>query len=120
MTPEQLQSIAFRWFEAFNTKELDKLLSLYDDEAKHFSPKLKIRHPETNGLVVGKKALYDWWEDAFKRLPSLHYKVTSLTANSDRVFMEYIRQVEGEDDMLVAEVLEVKQGKIIASRVYHG
>lgn len=120
MTPEQLQSIAFRWFEAFNNKELDKLLSLYDDEAKHFSPKLKIRHPETNGLVVGKKALYDWWGDAFKRLPSLHYKVTSLTANSDRVFMEYIRQVEGEDDMLVAEVLEVKQGKIIASRVYHG
>ncbi|WP_313807402.1 nuclear transport factor 2 family protein [Flavobacterium sp.] len=120
MTPENLQSIAFRWFEAFNTKQLEKLLSLYDDEAEHFSPKLKIRQPETNGLVTGKEAMRAWWQDAFDRLPSLHYKVTSLTANGDRVFMEYIRQVEGESDMLVAEVLEVRDGKIIASRVYHG
>jgi ketosteroid isomerase-like protein len=120
MTPENLQSIAFRWFDAFNNKELEKLLSLYDDEAKHFSPKLKIRQPETNGLVIGKQAMREWWQDAFDRLPSLYYKVTSLTANSDRVFMEYVRQVDGEDDMLVAEVLEVRDGKIIASRVYHG
>ena len=120
MTPENLQSIAFRWFDAFNTKELEKLLSLYDDEAQHFSPKLKIHHPETNGLVIGKEALRTWWKEAFDRLPSLHYKVTSLTSNSDRVFMEYIRSVENEDTMLVAEVLEIKEGKIMASRVYHG
>ena len=120
MTSETLQSIAFRWFEAFNTKQLDKLLSLYDDDAKHFSPKLKIHQPETNGLVVGKEAKRAWWQDAFDRLPGLHYKVTSLTANTDRIFMEYIRQVNGEEDMLVAEVLDVKNGKIIASRVYHG
>ncbi len=120
MTPEKLQSIAFRWFETFNNKELEKLLALYDDEATHFSPKLKIHKPQTNGLVVGKEAMRSWWQDAFDRLPSLHYKVKSLTANSDRVFMEYIRQVANEDDMLVAEVLEVKNEKIISSRVYHG
>jgi ketosteroid isomerase-like protein len=120
MTPEKLQSIAFKWFETFNNKELEKLLSLYDDEAVHFSPKLKIHQPETNGFVTGKQALRDWWQDAFDRLPSLNYKVKSLTANGDRVFMEYIRTVNGEDDMLVAEVLDIKENKIIASRVYHG
>ena len=120
MNPEQLQSIAFRWFAAFNAHNLEQLLSLYDDDAEHFSPKLKIRKPETNGYVSGKTALREWWQDAFDRLPTLHYKVTTLTANSDRVFMEYIRQVNGEEDMLISEVLEVKDGKIIASRVYHG
>ena len=108
------------WLEAFNAHNLEKLLSLYDDEAEHFSPKLKIRHPETNGLVTGKEALRSWWKEAFERLPGLHYKVTSLTSNSDRVFMEYIRNVENEETMPVAEVLEIKDGKIIASRVYHG
>jgi hypothetical protein len=34
--------------------------------------------------------------------------------------MEYIRTVENEADMLVAEVLEIKENRIIASRVYHG
>lgn len=118
--PNQLQQIAIRWFDAFNAKKLDNLLALYDDEAQHFSPKLKIRQPETNGLIIGKEAMRVWWQDAFDRLPSLHYKVKTLTANTDRVFMEYIRQVENEDDMLVAEVLEIKEGKIIFSRVYHG
>jgi ketosteroid isomerase-like protein len=120
MTPENLQSIAFKWFDAFNNHNLEQLLSLYDDDAEHYSPKLKIRKPETQGMIIGKPALREWWRDAFDRLPSLNYKVTSLTANGDRVFMEYIRSVDGEENMLVAEVLIVKEGKIIASRVYHG
>jgi ketosteroid isomerase-like protein len=120
MTPENLQSIAFKWFDAFNNHNLETLLSLYDDDAEHYSPKLKIRKPETQGMIIGKQALREWWQDAFDRLPSLNYKVTTLTANGDRVFMEYIRSVEGEENMFVAEVLIVKEGKIIASRVYHG
>jgi len=120
MNPESLQSIAFRWFEAFNAKQLDKLLSLYEENAEHYSQKLKIRQPETNGLVIGVEAMRVWWQDAFERLPSLKYELTSLTANSDRVFMEYVRKVEGEENMLVAEVLEIRDGKIVKSRVYHG
>ncbi|GEC79802.1 nuclear transport factor 2 family protein [Flavobacterium aquatile] len=112
-------SIAHSWFEAFNAHNLEKLLSLYDDEAQHFSPKLKVRHPETKGLIIGKNALRTWWQEAFDRLPTLNYKVTSITSSPDRVFMEYVRTVEGEDEMLVAEVLEIKEEKIIASRVYH-
>jgi ketosteroid isomerase-like protein len=116
----QLQQIAIRWFDAFNTKNLENLLALYDEDAQHFSPKLKIRQPETNGLIIVKEAMRVWWQDAFDSLPTLHYKVTSLTANTDRVFMEYTRQVLGEADMLVAEVLDIKDGKIVFSRVYHG
>jgi len=120
MATEKNLSIAHLWFESFNAHNLEKLLSLYDDDATHFSPKLKIRHPETNGLITGKVALRTWWNEAFEKLPTLQYKVTSLTSNSDSVFMEYIRIVENEENMLVAEVLEIKEGKIIASRVYHG
>jgi len=80
----------------------------------------EIKKPETNGLVKGNKALHDWWQEAFEQLPTLHYKVTSLTANENRVFMEYVRSVQGESDMLVAEVLEIKEDKIVFSRVYHG
>ena len=120
MTTTKNLSIAHKWLETFNNHNLEQLLSLYDEEAEHFSPKLKIKKPETNGLVKGKKSLYEWWQEAFEQLPSLHYKVTSLTANGDRVFMEYIRTVDGEKDMLVAEVLEIKEEKIVFSRVYHG
>ncbi|MEP7262986.1 MAG: nuclear transport factor 2 family protein [Bacteroidota bacterium] len=111
--------IALLWLQAFNNHNLENLLSLYDDNAEHFSPKLKIRHPETHGLIKGKNALRSWWQDAFERIPELEYIEQTITADQQRVFMEYTRKAPGDADMNVAEVLVIKEGKIIASRVYH-
>lgn len=55
MDSQDLNAIAHRWFDAFNKHDLEQLLVLYHHEAEHFSPKLKVRHPETNGLIRGKK-----------------------------------------------------------------
>lgn len=112
--------IAKKWLQAFNQHNLENLLSLYDDNAVHFSPKLKIRRPETNGFITGKTAMRNWWQDAFERIPDLIYLEKTITSNNNRVFMEYTRIVKGEEDMNVAEVLDIKNGLIISSRVYHG
>ena len=120
MNTEHLHFIAAQWFAAFNDHDLERLLSLYAEDAVHYSPKLKIRKPETNGWVKGKKELKEWWKDAFERLPTLKYEVIHLTAETDRVFMEYIRHVKDEEDLLVGEVLQIEDNLIIASRVYHG
>ena len=53
-------------------------------------------------------------------MPDLVFREVTITANEERVFMEYIRIVPGEYDMKVAEVLEIKTALIKASRVYHG
>src|SRR2546421_6301542 len=118
MTSSQLNEIAHRWFAAFNDHRLEQLLSLYNDHAEHFSLKLKVRHPETNGLIKGKAALRAWWQDAFDRLPSLHYEIIRLTPFEDRVFMEYVRQVNDEADLVVGEMLEIQDGLIIKSTVF--
>src|SRR3954466_3245951 len=112
--------IAMRWFDAFNRHHLEDLLSLYDTNARHYSPKLKVRRPESQGWVTGKDQLRSWWKDSFERLPTLHYELLKLTADEDQVFMEYLRQVEGEEELRVGEVLEIANGLIIGSRVYHG
>ena len=120
MTPAENKDIAHKWFKAFNEHHLENLLALYDDEAQHYSPKLKVRMPETRGFVKGKEALRNWWQDAFDRLPSLKYEVVKLTADEEQVFMEYTRFVDGEEPLSVGEVLQIEGGRIVASRVYHG
>lgn len=120
MKAEDNKQIAIKWFEAFNTHDLEKLLALYDEDAQHYSPKLKVRQPETRGFISGKDMLRAWWADAFKRLPSLKYEVVRLTADDQQVFMEYTRFADNEEPMSVGEVLEIENGKIVASRVYHG
>lgn len=119
MSIEELSKIAHQWFDAFNQHDLEKLLRLYDENAEHYSPKLKVRQPTSNGLIKGKSALRVWWRDAFDRLPCLHYEVVRLTPYKDRVFMEYIRHVEGEEDLQVGEMLEIQDEKIVRSSVFH-
>jgi ketosteroid isomerase-like protein len=113
-------SLAKKWVEAFNTKNLDGLLALYTDDCEHTSPKLRQQNPESQGRVLGKAALYAWWDDAFKRLPGLQYELLSITASADRVFIEYTRHSPAEPPMAIAEVFDIRDGKIRASRVYHG
>lgn len=119
MSTEELHRVAHAWIDAFNAKDLEGLLALYDENAEHFSPKLKVRHPETKGLIKGKKALRTWWRDAFDRLPTLTYQLVRLTAEENRAFMEYIRHVDGEEDLFVGEMLELRDGRIVASAVFH-
>lgn len=119
MNPEALNKIAHQWIDAFNRHDLEGLLTLYDDQAEHYSPKLKMRLPQTNGLIKGKNELRAWWKDSFDRLPSLHYEVIQLTPFQNRIFMEYLRHVMGKDDLRVGEMLEVRNELIVFSRVYH-
>jgi heme-degrading monooxygenase HmoA/ketosteroid isomerase-like protein len=118
--------IAEQWLDRFEARDLDGLLALYADDATHTSPKIRVRHPETGGKLVGKPALRAWWADSFERLPALRYIPTSITADGDRALLEYIRRLPGEDDLPIAEVFDIARGGrgngglIAASRVFHG
>jgi hypothetical protein len=114
------KEIALNWINAFNAHDLERLLSLYAEDAVHFSPKLKIKRPESGGWLTGKPALKDWWSEAFNRIPSLEYQLKNLIVNERQILMEYLRKAEGDADMLVAEVLEIENSLITCSRVYHG
>ena len=114
------ETIANHWMDAFNEHDLEKLLSLYAENARHFSPKLKTRQPATNGWIEGKPTLRTWWADAFDRLPTLQYHLKNLIVNDQQVLMEYERTVEHEPPMMVAEILEIENGLIVKSRLYHG
>ena len=120
MTAERNRAIAEGWLDCFARRDLDGLLALYADDAVHTSPKIRVRHPETGGVLRGKDRMRVWWQDSFDRLPTMRYEPTALTADDRRVVMEYVRHVDGEPELPIAEVLDVEAGRIVASRVFHG
>ena len=120
MTAADNALVARRWIDAFNAHDVPSLVALYDEAATHTSPKIRAMHPDTGGCIRGHAALTAWWEGAIGRLPSLRYELVALTASEERVFLEYVRHVEGEPPMPVGEVFDVRAGRIVASRVYHG
>jgi len=113
------KEIADKWFEAFNRHDLESLLNLYDENAIHFSPKLLMKHPETEGLIKGKSELRKWWKESFENLPTLKYFPELIICEEENVFMKYKRTVEGQNDLVVGETLRIEKGVIVESRVYH-
>jgi limonene-1,2-epoxide hydrolase len=120
VSTDENERVARAWLEAFNAYDVDALVALYAEDATHTSPKIRALHPETGGLLVGRAALAAWWRDSNARLPGLRYQLTAITSDGERAFIEYVRHAPGAAPMPVAEVFEVKGGKIVASRVYHG
>lgn len=108
------------WLAAFNAHDLEGLVALYAEDATHTSPKIRTLHPETGGKLAGRPKIRAWWADALKRLPTLRYEELTVTANDDRVFLEYLRHAPDGPPYPVAEVFDVRGGKIVASRVFHG
>ena len=117
---ENNAQIGRAWLTAFNAKDLERLVGLYADDCTHTSPKLRVQRPESGGKIHGKPALRTWWEDAFRRLPQLRYELQTMTADEQRVVLEYLRHAPGEETLPVAEVFDITAGKIAASRVHHG
>ena len=113
-------ALAHAWIRAFNAHDVPALVALYAPDATHTSPKIRAMHPDTGGQLVGHEALTQWWLDSIQRIAGLQYEPTAFTASADRVFIEYVRHATGQPDMPVAEAFDVRDGKIVASRVYHG
>jgi hypothetical protein len=120
MSAQENLEIARAWMKAFNAHDVDALVALYADDATHTSPKLRALYPDSGGALRSKAALSKWWRDSNARLPNLRYEERALTANDERVFVEYTRHAPNEAPMPVAEVFDVQGGRIVASRVYHG
>ena len=113
-------SIAREWIDAFNSHDVDRLVSLYDENATHTSPKIRALHPETGGKLIGRAQLAEWWRDSNRRIPGLRYQTVHIIADDERVIIEYLRHAPNEAPMPVAEAFDIRDGKIVASRVYHG
>jgi limonene-1,2-epoxide hydrolase len=120
MASDTSLSIGRAWMRAFNAHDVDALVALYAEHGTHTSPKIRALHPDTGGKLVGHAALRAWWSDSITRIPSLRYEATAFTASPERVFVEYVRHADGAEPMPVAEVFDVEDGLIVASRVYHG
>ncbi len=113
-------AIGRAWIEAFNARDLDALIALYADDCTHTSPKLRAQRPDSGGAIHGKDALRAWWADAYQRLPGLRYEAVTVTADASRVLIEYLRHLPGEPPAPIAEAFEIRGGRIVESRVYHG
>ena len=70
------QAFAEHWIEAWNSHDLEAILSHYVEEVVFFSPVAAQRVGQ--GTVVGKDALRKYWSAGLAAQPQLHFELQDL------------------------------------------
>src|SRR5262245_17322172 len=80
---------ANEWIAAWNSHELARVLSHYEDDVVLTSPRAKMILGKSDGKVSGKAALRDYFTTALARLPDLEFKLDRVFSGINSVVLEF-------------------------------
>jgi ketosteroid isomerase-like protein len=109
-----IQQFAEEWIAAWNSHDLDRILSHYADDVEITTPMIKMALGIDNGTLKGKANVADYWSKALQKLPDLHFELYDVTKSVDSVAL-YYKSVMGKKSIEVMYFNEEnKVNKIIA------
>jgi ketosteroid isomerase-like protein len=96
VTAAAAEAFARDWIEAWNARDVERVLAHWSDDARFTSPKAL----ETTGhaTVVGKAALREYWLARVARIQAIHFTLDRvlLDATRDEVVIVYTAAIDGE------------------------
>lgn len=95
------EAFAAAWVTAWNTHDLERILSHFSDDVVFTSPVAGQLLEGSDGIIRGKAALRDYWREGLRRIPDLHFEIVDLYVGVHTLVINYRNQNGG----LVSEVL---------------
>lgn len=85
----QAQQFAREWVDAWNSHDLDRILSHYADDFQMTSPFIVTMMNEPTGTITDKEKVRAYWAQALERLPDLHFDLIEVLASVDSITIYY-------------------------------
>lgn len=103
------------WIDAWNTHDLDRVLSHYTDDFDMSSPVIIKVAGEPSGTLRGKEAVGSYWAKALQLIPDLHFELISTLVGVNSITL-YYKSARG----LSAEVFHFNQdGKVTRAYAHY-
>lgn len=103
------------WIAAWNSHDLDRVLTHYEDDFEMSSPLIATIAGEPSGKLRGIAAVRAYWAKALQKIPDLHFELVTTLVGVDSVTL-YYRGHRG----LSAEVLHFgSAGKVRAAFAHY-
>jgi predicted ester cyclase len=103
MTREDAWQLANDWVAAWNSHNLDQIMSHYDDAVELTSPVAARLLGSSNGKVVGKANLRAYFQRGLQAFPDLHFDLKDVLWGMNSVVLYYTNQ----KGTYVAEFMEI-------------
>lgn len=107
--PSTLAELGRTWVEAWNARDLERVLKLYDEEAVMTSDRIPAMGFDASGTVRGKQSLRAYWGKALALLPELHFSLIDVFVSPDSVVVFYA----SERGKKICEYLRVNDAGLI-------
>ena len=89
MKKEFANQFVSEWVEAWNSHDLDKIMSHYSNDFEMSSPVINQIANESSGKLKGKSAVRAYWEKALKMNPSLHFELIKSFVGVNSIVIHY-------------------------------
>ena len=89
MTRGFARRFATDWIAAWNSHDLQRILSRYEDDFEMSSPVITELVGEPSGKLRGKTAIGAYWAKALQKAPDLHFELVTALAGVDSVTVYY-------------------------------
>lgn len=83
------QHFAADWIAAWNSHDLERILSHYADDFEMSSPIIVQLAGEPGGRLKGKAAVGAYWARALQLIPDLHFELVDVLAGVDSITLYY-------------------------------
>ena len=103
------KEFAAEWIAAWNSHDLDRILSHYADNVEVTTPMIKVAMGIDDGTVHGKDAVRQYWGAALQKVPDLHFELVEATQSVDSIAL-YYKSVMGK--MAIETMFFNNEGKI--------
>jgi len=107
--PSTLAALGRTWVDTWNTRDLERVLALYDEAVVMTSDRIPMLGFDPSGTVRGKDALRAYWGKALALLPELHFTLIDLFVSPDSVVVFYAN----ERGKKICEYLRVNEAGLI-------
>ncbi|MFZ0764806.1 nuclear transport factor 2 family protein [Bradyrhizobium sp.] len=87
--PSDLLALATEWIAAWNSRDLERVLTLYTDDSEMSSEKISALGFDASGTLRGKDRLRAYWSKALTFRPKLHFTLIETFASPDSVAVLY-------------------------------
>ncbi len=111
------------WHDYAQTRKVDKLLSLYADDATLESPLVPAIMGRERGVLQGKTDIREFLEKGTQRRPDewvKWHRTDKFFCNDNTLIWEYPRVIPDGEQIDILEVMDIVDGKIAAHRIYWG
>lgn len=83
------QSFAEEWIRAWNSHDLEDILSHYAEDIEVTTPMITLAAGGKESTLKGKEAVREYWKKALGKFPDLHFELIKSTAGVHSVALFY-------------------------------